>query len=249
MGTLIVNKRDDSKQLLLIDGNHRIDALKRFYTMQSGANFGSAKIREDLKVDVTLRVYKNLTDSQMLEVYANEAKRRDQTSDDYLQLSKDLIPLWKSLMTSFPCKVSIYKSTEGLKLGTLLWVLYVEKNSAENYNPRGLRKGDVVQFALACDSNDYLSLCEFMHLFIATFGIVETSNVYARGIMLASLYTIWKKNKASVKHEQLVDRFSKIKNRSELLLHAVSISTESAQRVHALMLEYVNFGYSKNLFK
>ena len=74
-------------KMRLIDGNHRIEAVRKFYSYRREENRP--------KIECILKVYQDLTEEEERQVYSDEAKRRNESFEDRLNLYKDSLPFWK----------------------------------------------------------------------------------------------------------------------------------------------------------
>lgn len=93
---LIVNENKNQKRI--IDGQHRYTAIKEILDM-----FPKFKIK------VLLIIYKNLPQDKEEEIFTRYNKGMRQSSDDYVQMYVDKIPILKHLKDS-DMEVSIYKT-------------------------------------------------------------------------------------------------------------------------------------------
>ncbi|KKL45802.1 hypothetical protein LCGC14_2351950, partial [marine sediment metagenome] len=123
MGVIIVNRKHN--RIRLIDGNHRIEALRRFLNRRN---------QEKTRVEVTLKVYRDLDEEEERRVYTIEATRKNESYEDRLNMYKDTITFWKLVsnpLKGFPCVVTIYGSNDSIRFRTLLNALYSTESSSE----------------------------------------------------------------------------------------------------------------------
>ncbi len=240
IGIIIVNKKRNVMRL--IDGNHRIEALRRFLNRRT---------QENTKVEVTLKVYKELTDEEERKVYTIEATRRNESYEDRLNMYKDTIIIWKLFSereSDFPCKVTIYSSKVSLRFRNILNAIHTAKNSTKKgYNPLYLRKDNMVEFAQDLKYDDYTLMKEFVLFFQSAFGRVESSNMYSRPNFFVPLYNIYVRNKGK-NGKKMTERFRRIIGRSELINLMNTHGREDQKRIRDIMIGYMNHGVSKNLF-
>ena len=209
IGVIIINKIRG--KMRLIDGNHRIEALRRFL---------NRKTEEGKKVEVTLKVHENLTEEEEREIYTKEAKRRNESYEDRLNMYKETIQFWKSLQdmsNGFPCKVTIYTSRESIRLRMLLNGLYVVKNSSrKGFLPRYPNKENIVEFAQSLMYDEFTFAKEFMVFFQKTFGQVESKNMYLKGHFFMPIMDIYAKNYSRRNDKSFKERFRRIIARTKL---------------------------------
>lgn len=243
IGVLIINKKNGMKRI--IDGNHRIEAVKRFY--------GFKKSHKDVRIECTLKVYENLTNDEEKQVYADEANRRNESSEDRLNMYKDEIIFWKLLQDEtkqFPCRVTIYPSAKALKFRTVLNALCVSKrDKSKGYAPIYLRKEDLVRFAKEIMYEDFELLREFMHIFLEVYGDVNTNNILCHKQGFIPLFDIYTKNQENFSRKRIVERFKRILGKADILMSInMGASRENQERVRELMVKHMNHGVHTKLF-
>jgi len=242
IGVLIVNKRGG--QYRLIDGNHRIEAIKRFYSYR--------EIFKDTKIECILKVYENLTDEEEREVYSDEATRRNESYEDRLNIYKDTIMFWKLLndpVNTFPCKVSIYQAKDVLRFRAILYALSTIKNSTgSGYHPTYLRKEELIPFAKSLTYDDFVLLKEFVSFFQETFGKIGKENAYTSAQYFIPIFDIYTKNRQHCNDATFKERFQRFIGRADIMNYSNSIGRESQSKIRALMIGYANHRVSKNLF-
>lgn len=242
VGILIVNKKNN--KLSLIDGNHRIEAVKRFFSYK--------KVFSGVEIDCVLKVYSNLTDDEEKEVYSKEATRRNESYEDRLTMYKDSITFWKLLqdkLNNFPCKISIYQATNGLRFRTVLNALYTSASSSDrSFSPSYLKKDEIVEFANELGWDDYLIFKEFIEFFLEVYGRIESGNIYIKSQFFQPIFDIYVKNRHFLKKSWFKDSFKNTVGRSDLLHYSNWTNKEAQVKIRELMLNYVNYKHSSNKF-
>ena len=241
MGVIIVNRKQN--RIRLIDGNHRIEALRRFLNRRS---------QEKTKVEITLKVYRNLNDEEERKVYTIEATRRNESHEDRLNMYKDTIMFWKLVsnpLKDFPCEVTIYGSKKSIRLRVLLNALYSTESSPEKgYNPIYLKKNNLVEFAQEMNFEDFRLMKEFMTFFKDTFGRVEHSNIHIKTQFFMPLFDIYIRNRQQKDSRTFQERFRKVMGRSELLVFLNSTGKESQEKIREIMIRYMNYNIQTKSF-
>jgi len=234
MGVLIVN--DVKGKYRLIDGNHRIEALKRFY--------GYRKDNKKISVQCILKKYKNLTEDEEKEIYSNEAKRKNESHEDRLNMYKDNMVFWKltqDITKEFPCKVSIYPNKKSLRFRTILDALCTVKNEMKNgYVPRYLNKEDLINFTMDLSYDDFLLMKKFVRIFQQVFGEIDRDNILLRRQGFLPLFDIFVKNFSTSNDEEIIKRFSLVIGKSDLLMYLNMQGREAQQKIREIMLGYMN---------
>lgn len=246
IGIITVNKKND--KLRVIDGNHRIEAVKRYFTYR--------KTHADNKIECVLKVFENLTDDEERNVYVNEAKRKNETHEDRLNLYRSDITFWKLLQDftqEFPCQVSIYNSKKALRLRNILNAFYTYKLSSEKegFVPSNLKKDDIVEFAQELDFDDFLLLKDFISFFKNVYGKIESDNIFVSKHLFISIFDIYSRNKKTrekIGDKKTIKRFSNLIGRNELMNLSNLGGRENHIRVREIMIKYLNHRAEINLF-
>jgi hypothetical protein len=94
-------------RIRIIDGQHRIAALKRYF-----------KEFPDERVRVWFATYKSLTPTQEREMFTRWNVGTRQTTDDFINSYKEEIPIYEELTAKLPC--SIYPCPKKMKMKDLI---------------------------------------------------------------------------------------------------------------------------------
>jgi hypothetical protein len=244
IGTLIVNKK--LEDMRLIDGNHRLEALKRFFEYK--------KAYSQVKVECILKVYENLSEDEERAVYTDEARRRNESHEDRLNMFKDKIMMWKLIndktqIPLFPCKVNIYASKDGVRLRVILNALHSYNcSSAFGYNPSPVKKDELIPFCEELTHDDYLLVKKFITFFVDTFGEVSMNNMFARAHFFTPLFDLYARNRELEDTASFKERFRRIIGKPEMITYFNVAGKEAQIRIRKAMLEYMNSGFSRNQF-
>jgi hypothetical protein len=241
LGVLIVNELNNSWRL--IDGNHRIEAVKRFYSRENNRK---------TNLECVVRIFKGLSPEKEREVYSDEAKRKDESYEDRLNLYKDTITFWRltqDKLNKFPCNVTIYQQKNGLRFRTILDCLSTVKSEQKTgYVPRYLGKENIVEFARELKYEDLILMSKFIDIFQQTFGLIDKNNIFTRRQGFLPLFDIFYKNFKNDRKEEVIKRFSLIVGKSDIIMYLNMQGREAQQKIRELMVGYINRGkqFSKN---
>lgn len=242
IGILIVNKKNN--KLRLIDGNHRLEAIKKYYNYR--------EIHKDVKIECVLKVYNNLTEEEEREVYIEEANRRDESYEDRLNIYKETIMFWKLIndpINSFPSSISIYNGKNSLRFRNVLNALNIIKNSSEGgYHAQYLGKDEVVAFAKSLTYDDFILLKEFVTFFQEIFGKIGRENMYCKVQFFIPLFDIYAKNRKYSEDANFKERFQRMMGRTDIMSYTQMGGREAQLKIRTLMIDYGNWRVSKNLF-
>jgi hypothetical protein len=93
----------------IIDGNHRIEAIKRFLSHNP-----------EKKIELNVAVYKELDKVEENEMFERWNKGLRQTSDDFVNLNASDLFILKLINKSFPVSTSIYGGPTVVKIAPML---------------------------------------------------------------------------------------------------------------------------------
>lgn len=169
-----VNK--DGKFYKVIDGNHRIEAVKRY--LSSG---------KDRSVDLKMMVYTRLNVEEERKLYDLLAKTVTQSVNDYFKIHFDEVEIFRMIDEDFPIGTSIYSNSVKMSFANLvrIWA------NKENQNLMALTKEDLLDKAKSFNFKDYSEMCAFFEQYKNIFGqIGGTSTYYKVGPvwLIASIY-------------------------------------------------------------
>jgi hypothetical protein len=243
IGILIINRVNGKDRL--IDGNHRIEAVKRFFEYK--------KSYATVKIECILKVYENLSSEEEKQIYLDEAKRRNESHEDRLNMSKDDITFWKLLndkLDKFPCEITIYKTVNGLRFKVILKAIKTSKRGPDAaFDAQSLNKDEVVPFAKSLEYEDYVAFKNFMELFIKTFGQVAKTNLYAKSQYFIPLWDIYIQNIQYKDDKTFNERFARVISRADIMSYANLATRDGIARIRELMLNYMNKNYAVKIFK
>ena len=103
---LVVNRKK-GYHLNIIDGQHRVMAMKNYF-----------KKYPDSRIQVALVIYKSLKPDEEREVYRKWNIPIRQTTDDFINSYKEVIPMFGRLTKEIPC--NIYGGPKKIKLKDLI---------------------------------------------------------------------------------------------------------------------------------
>jgi len=106
----VVNRRD--KKIRVIDGHHRIEAMKKFYEMDGN---------EDEQIEIVMATYKNLTDEEERDMYTKWNIAIRQNTHDFINSYKETIPMFERLTSELPCTIYGTKTKIRIKNLTEAW--------------------------------------------------------------------------------------------------------------------------------
>lgn len=232
---LVVNKVGDKYRV--IDGNHRIEAINRF--------FDSSNINAKESIQVTLAEYQNLSSQEEREVYLNWSRQKPQSLDNALQLFKSQIPFLVACENNTcPVKVTITGSESSIKIKVIADALYHLKVCGTSFKSSSMRREEFTLFITRLNFEDYTLFKQFIDVFLEAFGEPK-GNMFVKRQFFVPLMHIWYVNREQIPN--MVERFQRLNTKQKFKEYIGYMGREVLQTVRGLMVDYMNEGYKKNL--
>ena len=170
------------KKMRILDGGHRVKAMEKFIGQFP-----------DNEIEVNMAVYRELNNEEELEVFEIWNKGIKQSPDDFLNLRKDEMEIFKLLQkNNYPCKVSIYSPSEdGIKFKILVGAYL---GSLTQNNPPNSYDADISLFidkAKELGHKDWKFLNRFMEGFISAFGYPNNKNPFSSYVIFNSIMRVY----------------------------------------------------------
>jgi hypothetical protein len=230
---LVVNKK--GWKYRIIDGVHRKKAMERYL-----AN------NPDAKIEVTLAIYNNLSKDQERRAFTTWNLGRRQSSNDFIKIYADTIPLWKLMEKKFPVPVKIYRpqsGQHGVHFVTLLKAYMTAWTRTDGrFSPYAARMDNALEQITKMDRNDYELLSEFCIWFEDVFGKMTNNNPYTGSILLTAIMTTYFDAMTVMPRKAVKDRFrNKIFNNTPLVLEAsYARGNTGSRKVYRSVIEELN---------
>ena len=171
-----------------------------------------------------------------------------QSSDDRLEIyGKDLM-IYDLMTKDFPCKVNISNNTKGIKLSMLLRCVKSSQD-IDTFDPHGIPKESIKEFAESLNYNDYSSLKKFANVFISAFGTIDKDNMFCKSVIFVPLYNIWFVNSHRFSDVDFSNRLKSIIANPLVIQYSRLGGYEAQIQLRKIMLDIMNKGYSKNLLR
>lgn len=230
---IVVNEK--GKKWRIIDGNHRIEAMKGFFI----------KFPEK-KIEVNFAVYRDLSEIEERDVFRIWNVGMKQTPDDFLQVHASEVPILEKMETDFPVKISRYTVPNAIKISTLLKAYLGCKKLQQptSYTVSGER---FIACAKEMDSKDYKWLKRFVENMRVKVGLPDKTNPWFRAGLLAPVMRIVYDN-PFLEDEFWEKRFDKLASNYQIKSLATVQNKDAQLLIHKVMLEILNSGKHKRLY-
>ena len=170
----------------LIDGNHRIEAIK----LKIG-------IDKEFKISLWVAVYRNLNEEERRNIYKLWNIGITQSATDFLKAYWKTIPCGNEMLKRLP--ITIYGDKKRLS-AKLLVGSYINSKKQRNFEG-GYGSGKEKTVSDFCDvtSEDISELKEFSDFMEKIFGRYSTESIFYKSTPVAALMRIWYDNKSNKK--------------------------------------------------
>lgn len=179
----------------LIDGNHRYEALLKYF-LKNPTHSIIAEIHE----------YQTKTEQEEKEIYTLYNSGRKQSTNDFIQQYKETIPLWLMFQTrNFPVRISVYPNKNTISFFQLVTSYLATRPIAFNggYSAKPL---EFIAEAKQLGESDFVVMREFLKEYILAFGNVLNNRWY-KGTPLTAIMRIWLDNKGNILPDKMIMLF------------------------------------------
>lgn len=198
---LVCNWREDKKKWTIIDGNHRLEAMKECIVKNP-----------DFEVEVWVAEYNNLSQKDILtireqerEIYSTWNKGNPETATDYLQQHFKTIPTGELMLKLLP--VSVYGSEKLLPITKLVGNYATCKKQNKFNGSYGNGGEKCVSDFMKIESSDIKLIRAFYLDMIEVFGEYRKGMLFYKGNGIAVLMRIWYDNRMRMPREALIRLF------------------------------------------
>lgn len=227
---------DHGKRYRLIDGGHRLEAIKRFINQNPGA-----------KVSMAVFLYDNLSEAEEREIFRRWNSGKQQSLSDWIYLNQDALRIYKRIMMSFPFKVHIYPlktKDDGLRFGNLMRAYL----SWMNVHGENGDKAQLIERIRRLGDDDYAKLCAFASTFLDAFGVPCTGNPFSKRVPLESLTKTYFFNEKSHSQADIVDAWKRVRTDKDCAQWAKMGNSAQLGTITSLFIETMNRRRRTNVF-
>ena len=234
--SLITVAVDKEGKYILIDGQHKLEAIKK----------------EGVEMEMDFRIYEGLDEDEMYEKYQieNDVKvfRLADDLKGFIELKKhDWLNAF--LDSPFPIEVTIRGGINSIKIGDILNVLY---NGIRTSIVRtNLNRTKLPLFLEDLDSEKFGLMKAFCILYKKCFGNPHRDNWMYKNAVMFTFLRIWLKNQENFKEEEFIKRWRPVERNSSVRQEATAgvFDTMILESMTRKIYKIINKGCSKNLME
>lgn len=230
---LVVNKK--GWKYRIIDGVHRKRAMEKYLNTNP-----------DSKIEVTLAVYKNLNVDQERKAFTTWNLGRRQSSNDFIKIHADNIPIWKLMKKNFPVPVKIYKplkTMHGIHFVNLMRAYMTAWTRTDGkFVPHAKRMDATLEDIVKMDRSDHELLKDFCIWFEEVFGKMNGTNPYTNTSFLTAIITTYFDAMTVMSRSDVKARFkNKIFNNTPLVLESTyATGNQGSKKLYRSIIETLN---------
>jgi hypothetical protein len=240
---IVVNKRGG--KLRILDGGHRKLAIKKWIEQDP----------EKRSITVQFAVYENCTDEEEKALFTKWNLGKKQSSDDFISVMQDEIPIYKSMERNFPVEVRIYRpgrEQDGVHFASLTRAYLTSKIPFPEFKVYRTSGYNYLNDVKELDNDDYDRLTKFCEFFENTFGIMEGDNSHQTTTMMNCLVVLFVDN--VLDGTMTKDKFSqmckrRIFNRAPILLLGQSGGTTATENAYRFIVDELRKERNRNHLK
>ena len=194
---MVINKTIRGVKRVL-DGNHRVEALKIFFTKHP-----------DAKVKVSLALYDNLNREEERMIYSMWNKGTPENAMDFLKNYFKTIPYGEQMLRQLP--VTLTNSSDKLSIKNLVGSHIIAKHNgifSGSYSKNG--ENTVADF-MAIEPVDIKVMKAFVLEYTSVFGEPHRKSKYWRATPIKSFYRIWYDNRSHITPDKFCRALNKVK--------------------------------------
>lgn len=237
--SLIVGYIDNNKKFRIIDGQHKLEAIKI----------------TNIPVKLDFRVLKNVSEDEMMDEYESGADVKHHRNIDIIKLyiegkKHDWLAAFLD-ERHFPINVSMNGGVNSLKIDNLLKVIYNGINRRQTMFMHGLDKSGFKKFLESIDAETYSITKEFFSIYKECFGDPSKDNWMYRPFLITTLMRIWLANIDDYSKSEIIEAFKKIELSSEIRQSTAQYSNNNKTLLEASIRKIyktINKGRSINKF-
>lgn len=233
--------RGGNTRMRVIDGNHRLEAMRLL-------------IRDDpaLKFEVEFHVHDHLTEAEELALFTDINTAVRVTPNDVLTVRQAEVPIVAMLQNDFPVNMVLVSGPikEGFRMIPFLRA-YLSRLSP-SLHARIKRSGNrgLIEELKPLGAKDLSKMREFAEAFVATFGVPGTHNPFSKETGLAALYKVYAMNieAETLTREEVVARWKEKVATDPQVLSTLSNSGIYAVKFAAeTIVAVMNRGYGRRM--
>ena len=220
-----------SNKLVVLDGNHRLEALREFFEEFPNKS-----------VELQLGVY-DIKDSESEKAKFLELNRIIRpSSDDIIQQYKDDLPFLKDLLDQVDV-VSVYNS-KPLKVRNLMHA-YVHAKKPK-WQSEILKGEDLVKYMTAYNQTEIDEIKDFLKDYQNIFGVLTKDCMFVKTTILQVMFRIWYQNKDRVEKKKMEKKFRKLMTETIFIEASIKGGNTVVMEYGEKFIDFLNRGRNYN---
>jgi len=228
-----VAKDDRDGKMILLDGQHRLEAIKK----------------ADVKIKMDMKIYEGLNEEEMMEEYniAQDVKHPRIIDDIRLYIGKN--DVLDSFLDEriFPINVSEGGGLNAIRIDRFL---NTYKNGTRMAMTRNnLSRKNLKEFLANLTTENFVLMKDFCSFYKTCFGDPFHDNWLYKNMIMFTIMKFWIKNKDEFSKEEMIKAFKPIIRSGSIQQDSLGVDIATQSSLSHKILRLINKGRSKNIFK
>jgi len=204
--TMYVNRGNNTKMKFL-DGNHRFEALLKFFELEPEA-----------KVEIKVGIY-DIDDPELeRQKFLDLNNIVKPSTDDVIQQYKDDCIFLKKILKNIR-EISIYGSAGSpLKIRVLI-AAYIQATK-QSFSPGAINGQTMVKTMDSYTHQDFLNIKGFLKEYQEIFGALTKDSLWIKTTIFTVMFRLWFQNKSRMNHNQMQSKFRTLINNPYVIEHS-----------------------------
>jgi hypothetical protein len=227
--TITVAKDKESGKLMLLDGQHKIEAIKKSNT----------------QFVMDFCIYNGLNDEGMRIIYKmlNDVKNPRIIDDIKLYFGRNEILDSFLDNKKFPINITRNGGVNSMRVDKFLSIVYCSNIMA--ISRQGISRNKLPKLIESLDVNKYIEMKEFFFIYKECFGEPTNDNWLYKYILLITMVRVWKANKDLFSNKEIIDSFKKLEGNSMIRQESYGVDNISLERLTSKVYQVINKGRQK----
>ncbi len=234
--SLITVGINDEGKYILIDGQHKLEAIKK----------------ENVEFEMDFRIYEGLSEEDMYKEYRmiNDVKGFRLVDDLKGEIELKRYDWLNAFLDSpFPIEVTIRGGINSVKIGDILNIIY--NGLRTSITRSNLTRNRLPLFLEDLDSEKFSLMKDFCSLYKRCFGNPHRDNWMYKNAVMFTFFRIWIRSKEDFKEDEFIKRWRPVERNSSIRQEATAgvFDTGILESMTMKIYRIINRGYSKNMMQ
>jgi len=228
--SLITVAKDNQGKSVLLDGQHKIEAISR----------------AGVDIEMDFCIHDSLDEDDMIKIYRmlNNVKQPRLIDDIKIHISKTE---WlDKYMEDFPINISLGGGINSMRIDNFLNIIH--NGRIKEMRRRNLNRKVIDSFIETLDQTTYYLMSDFCNFYKTCFGEPTKENWLYRNTVMFTIFRMWNANRHIFDIETLTKAFKQIETKDSIRRDSMSVDILSLEAMTRKLYTIVNFKRTVNKF-